>query len=94
MEVVYALEYKDKALADIEFFKALGNVAIRTKIDKLLDELELHPLTGTGKPERLRGDLSGYMSRRINLEHRLLYKVDEFNKIVTIVSFRGHYERS
>ena len=91
MEVNYILEYKDQALEDIQFFKKLGDVSIIKKINSLLDELELHPETGTGKPERLRSNLTGYISRRINKEHRLLYRIDEINRIVTIISFKGHY---
>ena len=48
---------------------------LKTKIDKLLEELAEHPLTGTGKPEKLSYKLSGLMSRRINLEHRLVYYI-------------------
>jgi len=87
----YTLEYKDKAIEDIQYFKSLGDDAIKRKINALLDELELHPLTGTGRPEKLKQNLAGYMSRRINREHRLLYRIDESQKIVTVVSFRGHY---
>ncbi len=87
----YTLEYKDKALEDIQYFKSLGDETIKRKINALLDELEEHPLTGTGKPEKLKQNLSGYMSRRINHEHRLLYRIDEDTKIVTIISFKGHY---
>ncbi len=41
--------------------------------------------------EKLKKNLSGYMSRRINKEHRIIYRIDELNKIVTIISFKGHY---
>lgn len=44
---------------------------------------------GIGKPERLRGDLSGYSSRRIDDEHRLVYRVDTNNLL--IVQCRYHY---
>ncbi len=91
MEVVYTLVYKDKAVEDIEFFKRLGDVSIQRKITSLLMELEQHPETGTGKPEKLKGDLAGYMSRRINTEHRLLYRIDDQLHVVTIVSMKGHY---
>jgi len=91
MEIRYILEYKDKAIEDVQYFKSLRDDVIKRKINALLDELELHPTTGTGKPERLKQNLSGYMSRRINQEHRLLYRIDEENKIVTIISFKGHY---
>jgi toxin YoeB len=49
------------------------------------------PFGGIGKPEALKENLSGYWSRRINREHRILYKVD--NEIITIYSLRGHYEK-
>ncbi|MBD3628358.1 MAG: Txe/YoeB family addiction module toxin [Cyclobacterium sp.] len=61
------------------------------KIDQLLDELEEHPETGTGKPERLKNILSGYWSRRINKEHRLVYSIDGEKVIVTVISAYGHY---
>ena len=47
------------------------------------------PFLGLGKPEPLKYQYSGYWSRRINLEHRLVYEVKE--KIVIIHSLKGHY---
>ena len=61
------------------------------KIQKLLEELELHPEIGTGKPEKLTENLSGYWSRRINIEHRIVYQIDKQKQEVTIYSLQGHY---
>jgi len=47
------------------------------------------PAVGAGKPERLKGDLSGYWSRRLDQEHRLVYTVDGDHLI--IVQARHHY---
>jgi toxin YoeB len=47
------------------------------------------PFEGIGKPEALKGNLKGYWSRRINDEHRLIYKVEK-DKII-IVSCKDHY---
>jgi len=91
MEVSYSLSYSPKALEDIAFFKRLGDVAIIRKINKLLDELEQHPTTGTGQVEALRFDLAGFWSRRINKEHRIVYQVNEDAKIVYIYRLKGHY---
>ena len=44
------------------------------KINALIRECLRHPFEGTGKPEPLRGDLSGFWSRRIDREHRLVYR--------------------
>lgn len=59
------------------------------QINGLLEECKRHPFTGTGKPEPLKGDLSGYWSRRINKEHRLVY-LPEDNGIY-VVACRFHY---
>ncbi len=56
-----------------------------------LDELTEHPTTGTGKPEVLKFGLSGFYSRRITQKHRLVYKVDNEQIIVLIISAIGHY---
>lgn len=61
------------------------------KINGFIDEIMRTPFKGTGKPEPLKTNYSGYWSRRITLEHRLVYKV-ESNKIV-IIDCKGHYEK-
>ena len=60
-----------------------------TRINRLIQEAARDPGSGTGKPERLSGDLSGYWSRRIDQEHRLVYTVDGDQLI--IVQARYHY---
>lgn len=59
------------------------------QINQLLEECSRHPFTGTGKPEPLRGDLTGYWSRRIDKENRLVY-LPEDNSIY-VVQCRMHY---
>ncbi|MFJ8076645.1 Txe/YoeB family addiction module toxin [Streptomyces sp. NPDC096176] len=59
------------------------------RITRLISEIQRTPFTGIGKPEPLKGDLSGYWSRRINDEHRLVYRVDD--KEVKILKARYHY---
>jgi toxin YoeB len=86
------VKFKPRALEDIRFLKQNGNAAIRRKITALLSELETHPETGTGKPEKLKEDLSGYWSRRINSEHRIIYTIDTVEQVVEVYSLRGHYE--
>ncbi len=85
----YHLDFTDKAKADIAAHKKAGNKAVLNKMLKLLEELAEHPFTGTGKPEALKHDLSGYWSRRINKEHRLVYEVSA--DIVFVLSAKGHY---
>ncbi|MEW2635628.1 Txe/YoeB family addiction module toxin [Streptomyces sp. NPDC048389] len=59
------------------------------RITRLITEIQHTPFTGIGKPEPLKGDLSGYWSRRINDEHRLVYRVDD--KEVKVLKARYHY---
>lgn len=87
------IEFKETTLKEWEAFNRYGNKTLINKIKNLLKEIESHPETGTGKPERLRGDLSGFWSRRINREHRIIYEIDNENEIVRIYSLKGHYEK-
>jgi toxin YoeB len=59
------------------------------RINGLIDECRRSPFTGTGKPEPLRGPLSGWWSRRITLEHRLVYRPTEDGLLVA--QCRYHY---
>ncbi|MEO0732461.1 MAG: Txe/YoeB family addiction module toxin [Bacteroidota bacterium] len=61
------------------------------KVAKLISAIRRDPYTGIGKPERLKHDLSGYWSRRINQEHRIVYEVNERAETCTIISCRHHY---
>jgi toxin YoeB len=60
------------------------------KIARLIVETACAPFTGTGKPEPLKHDYSGCWSRRIDREHRLVYRVEE--KALIILSCRFHYD--
>jgi len=61
------------------------------RINDLIRDTQRNPFRGLGKPEPLKGELSGYWSRRINAEHRSVYGVSETE--LTIISCRHHYER-
>ena len=85
----YSIQFTEQAQLDIEKHKKSGNKVVLTKILIFLNELTEHPYTGTGKPEQLKHDFSGYWSRRINKEHRLIYSVS-LDKVY-INSAYGHY---
>lgn len=67
-----------------------ANRELFEKINELIKEILREPYKGKGKPEPLKGNLKGSWSRRINLEHRLVYTVT--NDMVVIISCHGHYE--
>jgi toxin YoeB len=59
------------------------------RINRIIEDASREPGSGTGKPERLSGDLSGYWSRRIDQEHRLVYTMR--GQDLLIVQARYHY---
>lgn len=59
------------------------------RINKLIQEIQREPFVGIGKPEPLKHALSGFWSRRINDEHRIVYKVDDGHLL--IAQLRYHY---
>ncbi len=62
---------------------------ILKKINTLIREIERTPFEGSGKPEPLKHNLAGWWSRRINLEHRIVYKVKD--DAVIVLQCRYHY---
>lgn len=60
------------------------------KVNVLLKDISRTPFEGLGKPERLKHDLAGYWSRRIDAEHRLVYQVTDGE--ILIYSCRFHYD--
>jgi toxin YoeB len=61
------------------------------KINTLIKDIQRTPYEGIGKPEPLKFDLAGYWSRRIDLEHRLVYQVK--NSDILIYACRFHYDK-
>ncbi len=61
------------------------------KSRSFLLNLSEHPKTGTGRPERLKGNLAGCWSRRISGKHRMVYEIDDGTVTVVVLYLRGHY---
>ena len=62
------------------------------QINRLIEDIERNGYDGIGKPEPLRGKLSGWWSRRINAKHRLLYRIIGEESAVEILQCQGHYD--
>ena len=60
------------------------------RINTLIRDIERSPFEGIGKPEALKGELSGFWSRRIDETNRLVYRIAE--NALEILQCRGHYE--
>lgn len=88
----YKVSISRQADKDIREHLKSGNKAIFKRINQILDELSEHPATGIGKPEQLKHQLSGFWSRRISSEHRIIYRIDDEIVEVFVVSATGHYK--
>ena len=88
----YTIEFSSRAARDILHHRKSGNLPLYRKLETLIEELKIHPRTGTGKPEQLKHGLSGKWSRRINDEHRLIYSINDEIVSIEVISAKGHYE--
>ena len=61
------------------------------KINILIKEIDRTPYEGIGKPEQLKLNLQGFWSRRIDHEHRIIYKIE--NESIVFIAFRYHYSK-
>lgn len=87
--VVYVLKFSSFAEKDKKKLKQSG---LEDKARKLLKILQLNPSQNPPPYGKLRGNFQGCFSRRINIQHRLVYEVDEAKKEVHILRMWTHYE--
>ncbi|MBR2728645.1 MAG: Txe/YoeB family addiction module toxin [Lachnospiraceae bacterium] len=87
---MYKIVYTKTATKDIPKLKAAH---LDAKAKALIDVIRENPYQAPPSYEKLVGDLQGLYSRRINIQHRLIYQVFEEEKTIKIVSLWTHYER-
>lgn len=87
--VAWQLQFTKQAQQDANKLRASG---LKTKATKLLEVLAKDPFTTPPPYEKLVGDLAGAYSRRINIQHRLIYQVLKQEKVIKIIRMRTHYE--
>ncbi len=72
--------------------RKIADSELKLKAEKLIEILQYNPFQKPPPYEKLVGDLSGAYSRRINIQHRLIYQILEKEKIVKIIRMGTHYE--
>lgn len=87
--MTWRLVYTKAAQKDATLLAAAG---LKPKAMKLLAALEKDPFATPPRFEKLVGDLSGACSRRINIQHRLVYQVLEEERVVKVLRMWSHYE--
>jgi len=88
MVAMWVVKFTKNAEKDKKLLKSAG---LEEKVKKLLNLIAQNPVQNPPSYEKLVGDLQGYYSRRINLQHRLVYKVHEDINTVVIHSMLSHY---
>lgn len=79
----------DEAWNDYLYWQAQDKKTLK-RINLLLKDIERERYDGIGKPEPLKGDLTGFWSRRIDDTNRLVYRIQD--NVLEILSCRGHYD--
>jgi toxin YoeB len=87
--VSYQLVFTKQAQKDA---KKLASSGLRPKAESLLAILQFDPFQSPPPYEKLIGDLAGAYSRRINIQHRLVYQVYELEQVVKVIRLWSHYE--
>ena len=86
---MYKIVYRKRAIKDIPNIKSAG---LAEKVKNLVEILRENPFQNPPPYEKLVGELKGAYSRRINIQHRLIYQVLEEDRTVRIISMWTHYE--
>ncbi len=85
----YQLVFTKQAQKDA---KKLTSSGLRPKAESLLEIIKIDPFQTPPPYEKLIGDLAGAYSRRINIQHRLVYQVNESERVVKVIRLWTHYE--
>jgi toxin YoeB len=82
------ISFEDAGWNDYLYWQTTDKAMLR-KLNQLIRDIQRDPFDGVGKPEALKNELSGFWSRRISSEHRLVYRVEDGELV--IAQCRGHY---
>ncbi|MDR3273168.1 MAG: Txe/YoeB family addiction module toxin [Flavobacteriaceae bacterium] len=89
----YILKFAPEVGINIKKLKKSGNKSLYNKLEHLLEELQEHPETGTGKPEQLKYYEVPTWSRRLSKQHRIVYEIQDNVLTVLVLDILGHYNK-
>lgn len=85
------IKFSKDAWAEYVYWQSLDKRLLK-RINDLLRDIDRHGHEGIGKPEALKGHLSGYWSRRIDERHRLVYRIH--GEVCEVIQCTGHYDET
>ena len=88
--MIKILSWTNEAWSDYIYWQSQDKKTLK-RINKLIIDVKRDPVEGIGKPEILKENLAGFWSRRIDMENRLVYAINE--EQITIISCRYHYHK-
>ena len=88
----YIIQLSKRAFRDLQSVKKSGRKLDMKKLEVLFLELELHPKSGTGSPEKLRYYEGEVWSREVNKKDRLVYEIFDEDLLVIVIQSLGHYD--
>lgn len=83
------IQFSEAAWEDYLYWQSQDRRTLK-KLNRLIKDIQRSPFSGSGKPEPLKGDLTGHWSRRIDEKNRIVYSTA--GEIIFIASCRGHYD--
>ncbi len=83
-----SIQFAENGFADYLYWQKQDRKVLK-RINQLIKDIERNPFDGIGKPEPLKGNLSGWWSRRMDDSNRIVYRVK--GNVIEIASCRGHY---
>ena len=83
------ITFTEEAFEEYIFWQTQDKKTLK-KINSLLKDIVRNPFEGIGKPEELKGEYSGFWSRRIDEKNRIVYKIEK--EVIEVYQCKGHYE--
>lgn len=92
IEKKYTIEFSKSAFNDLVKIEKSGTNADKTKLERIIKELEIHPKEGIGNPKPLTGQAGEVWSRKLNKKDRIVYEILDNEVVVLLIQLLGHYD--